>query len=360
VCERLAELRQATQELAKGFDGALLDLASASAVLRDATTMKNVCATIEAMAAARVAECGDWAREGNRSAAEHIAKQTGTSRGAAAEALRRAERLRDQPEVDAAARSGRLSPDQASAIAGAGEVAPAATQELLDRAPRQSLEELRRDCAALRNAHTDPEERRRRIQGERFLRRYDDAEGAAHIHAKGNPEDVAQIMARIEAERDKVFAEARREGRAEDPAAYAFDALLRLCRGEAKAVAVANKVITRIDLDSFLRGYPTEGETCDVAGVPVSGAGHHLERRRLPGRGVHPRRAPRRRGPLRPGADGQAADRPRMALPHLCGRGMRARCPAAARPPRRLGEEQGHAVRTARPVVRLPPPVEDA
>ena len=88
--------------------------------------------------------------------------------------------------------------------------------------------------------------------------------------AKGTPEDVAVIMARIEAERDKVFAAARREGRVEHPGAYAFDALMNICRGEATSTGARHKVIARIDLDAFLRGYPTDDETCDVAGVPVA------------------------------------------------------------------------------------------
>src|SRR5687767_9826065 len=101
-------------KVAGGFDASLLDLASATAALGDVTAIKNMAATLEALVAARVSECGAWGREGERSAADHIAKQTGTSRGAAADALRRAERLRGLPEVDAAARAGKLSPEQAS------------------------------------------------------------------------------------------------------------------------------------------------------------------------------------------------------------------------------------------------------
>ena len=268
MCERLAELRRATAAVGARFDPALLDAGAASAAMREASAIKNMAATIEAMAAARVAECGSF--RGDRSAAEHVAKRTGTSRGAAAEAIKRAERLKKLPDVDAAARDGRLSPEQASAIAGAGEVAPEATEKLLREAERESLDELRRSCAAVRNAHTDAEERRRKIQRERYCRTYDDLEGAGHIHAKGTPEDIAAIWARIEAERDQVFGEARREGRREEPGAYAFDALKRICTGEAKALAVRHKVIVRIDLDAFFRGYPTDGETCDVAGVPVA------------------------------------------------------------------------------------------
>ena len=84
------------------------------------------------------------------------------------------------------------------------------------------------------------------------------------------PDVDAAIWARIEAEAEVVFAQARREGRRDEPGAYAFDALKRICVGKADAKAVRHKVIVRIDLDTLLRGYPADGEECDVAGVPVA------------------------------------------------------------------------------------------
>jgi hypothetical protein len=37
-----------------------------------------------------------------------------------------------------------------------------------------------------------------------------------------------------------------------------------------KGASPRHKVIVRIDFDALLRGYPSDGETCDVAGVPVA------------------------------------------------------------------------------------------
>jgi hypothetical protein len=61
----------------------------------------------------------------------------------------------------------------------------------------------------------------------------------------------------------------RHEERREPTEAYAFDALERLLAGEATSGGTDAKVICRIDLDTLLRGYPTDGETCDIAGCPV-------------------------------------------------------------------------------------------
>jgi hypothetical protein len=61
-----------------------------------------------------------------------------------------------------------------------------------------------------------------------------------------------------------------RTGLHESPEAYGFDALVGLCAGEGSAAPVGHKVIVRVDLDSLLRGQVAEGETCEVAGVPVA------------------------------------------------------------------------------------------
>jgi hypothetical protein len=96
-------------------------------------------------------------------------------------------------------------------------------------------------------------------------------EGAGHIHAKGTAEDVALIMARVASERDVIFNNARRDGQLESPEAYGFDALKNVCAGETTSKTGASaKVIVRVDFDTLLRGYPIEGETCEVAGCPVA------------------------------------------------------------------------------------------
>jgi len=49
----------------------------------------------------------------------------------------------------------------------------------------------------------------------RFVRTYTDSEGAWNLHARNNPEVGAQIMAVIDSIRDRLFAEARAQGRHE-------------------------------------------------------------------------------------------------------------------------------------------------
>ena len=247
---------------------------SASAARRartHATAIRNMAAMIEAAAGARVAESADWRREGHRSPAEEQAKATGTSVSKASDALRTAERLQDQPAVAAATARGELSPEQVAAVADATAVAPDAEERLLGAARQLPLRELEAECGRTKVAHRDADEQARRIRQQRRVRSWTDAEGMGHIKIQGPVEDTAAIMARVNAERDKVFAEARAQGRQEPGEAYAFDAVVRICRGGGLA-RLDDKVIWRFDLDAFLRGYPAEGETTDVAGeaVPVS------------------------------------------------------------------------------------------
>lgn len=152
----------------------------------------------------------------------------------------------------------------------AASVAPAEQSRLVADAARLSLRELQSECGATRAAHTDPEALRARHQRERSLRHWTDAEGRGHLKAQGAADAVAAIALAIETERDRFFTAARKEGRIEPSEAYSFDALEALCLDQAAAASVKYKGILRVDLDTLLRGYPTDNEVCEVAGVPVA------------------------------------------------------------------------------------------
>ena len=218
VCERLVELRGAMERFAAGFEAELITTAQAAEVVDQACAVKNMAAAVEALAAARMAESKrTWARRGDASAARALARRTGTSVGQALETLQMAKRLKALPATEAAARSGKLSPAQAAAIADAASADPRAEPKLLETAKGASLGELRQDCAATKAAATDAEARRRAIHARRALRTYSDAEGAWNLHMRDNPEVGARIMAVVGRIRDALAARARAEGRVEPP-----------------------------------------------------------------------------------------------------------------------------------------------
>jgi hypothetical protein len=276
MCERLSQLRAAMAAYAAGFDASLLSAADAGRARDHATAIEAVAATVKALAAARVAETGRWHQDGQRSAAHELAAATGTTVAEAKEVLDTGRRLAHQAELADAARRGELSAAQSRVIAGAAEADPASAGRLIDHARQGgSLAELKDECArAKAAAHPDLESRRRAIHARRCLRAWTDPEGAWHLAASADPEAGAEIMAVISPLADRMFNQARREGRREPPAAYALDALVELARssssdGEARPAPL--KLLVRVDLDALLRGYPTDGETCELAGYgPVA------------------------------------------------------------------------------------------
>jgi hypothetical protein len=301
MCVGIAELRGSVAGYAADFDAALLTAEQACRVMDEASRIERIAAVLKGLAAARVVEAGSWRSEGDRSAAHHLARHSGTTVVQAAAAIDTARRLQALPETSAAARRGELSVEAASAIAGAVGADPGSEQVLLDTARRVPLAELREQCARTRAAaHDDPEARRARIHQRRSLRSYTDTGGEWHLHCRDNPEVGASIMAAVDSLREAIFRQARTEGRREPPEAYGADALAEMARrctgaeadgdGTAAGVATADeaaaggavtpraprrtgppKIIVRVDLGALLRGWPTEGEVCEIAGFgPVA------------------------------------------------------------------------------------------
>jgi len=277
MCEHLVELRESMRRCAAGFDASLMSGADASAVVEVAGAIERMAGTVKALAAVRSAEAGSWRAAGDRSAAHHLARRTGTSVSQASEAIETARRLSHLPGVSAAARSGVLSAQQAAAVAGAVTADPGAEARLLRTATRSSLGELRDECARTRAAACpDPEARRRAIHDGRFLRSHTDAEGAWHLHVRNNPEVGAEILASLAPIRDRLFKAARAENHQEPAEAYAADALAELARGGSSAEPSRRrsggvKVIARVDLQALLRGRPVAGEVCELVGCgPVA------------------------------------------------------------------------------------------
>jgi hypothetical protein len=273
MCEQLGQLRDAMSRYAVAFDAALLSCEDAAVVVAHAVAIERMAATVKGLAAVRAASDGSWESTGHRSAAHHLASVTGTSVRDAAEPLAVARRLEKLPALAAAARAGELSVAQIAAVADAGAVDPSAEARLVEKARQSSLGELRDECARTKAAaRPDAEARRRAIHNQRYLRSWTDAEGAWNLRMRDNPEVGAEVMAAIETIRDRLFRQARADGRSEPVEAYAADALVELARGAGAGTGSARaKIIVRVDLEALLRGQVRPGETCELAGFgPVA------------------------------------------------------------------------------------------
>ena len=260
-----------------GFDASGITSKQASDVVDDMAAIEKMAAAVKAAAAARAVETNAWLAEGDASPAHTLAKKTGTSVRQAEEALSTAKRLKEMPTLEAAARRGEVSAQQAAMIADAVEADPSAEARLVGAAKRQGFGELRDECSRTKAAAVDLEERHRRVHKARAVRTYEDAEGGANLHLRTTPDALAQVMAVLRPIAEVLFNAARKEGRRESNEAYLADAVVEMARraqgsGESKPLKAA-KIIVRIDWDALLRGFPIEGELCEIAGigpVPVS------------------------------------------------------------------------------------------
>lgn len=273
----VADLRAAVVRCATGFDAAVLDPDVAAEAVGHWAAIEHAAATAKAHAAQRVATASTWRASGAPSAADWLARTTGTTAARAREQLTTASQLRALPDTDAAARRGDVSPDQVAAVAAAASADPDAESSLLDAASKESLGELRQRCARTRAAaDRDPDATRRRIHRQRSLRRWAGADGAHHLHATGPAELLARVDAAIRPLADDAFQRARTSDDRESPEAYAFDALVALAdqpAADRPSRRVRYRGVLRVDLEALVRGSIEGDETCEIAGlgpIPVA------------------------------------------------------------------------------------------
>jgi hypothetical protein len=270
-------------------------LSEAPAMWAAYDSIERCAAAAKTLLAERVEQSRVWAKEGDRSAAEHLARRSGGSVGAARASLETSKKLRLLPATEAAVRRGELSQAQAEAITDAAAVNPSAEQSLLEAAGHSSFVELREQAnRAKAAADPDPDATHLRIHRRRRLRRWTDGEGAWNIQGRGTADAGALFNAALDPIIDEVFRSARREGRHEPRDAYAFDALLELARRARAHIAgratggpadhdtdmAADRsprrspspnpsllALLRVDLDALVRGRTEGDELCDIAGV---------------------------------------------------------------------------------------------
>ena len=239
----------------------------------------RLASTATTLLARRVEESREWQRRGFPTPEEYLAAKIGSTVGAARDTLGTSKKVTELPLVEDAMRVGRLSEQQAHAIADAAATAPGAQKRLLTQAKRSSLKELRDTCRATKAAaDPDPEATHRRIHEGRHVRTFTDNEGAWNLRARGTVDAGARIEAALRPLIDAEFENARAEDRHEPREAYAFDALVEgLDRSATPSSDTKPRIrhlgLLRIDLETLRRGDIEEGEYCEITGIgpiPVS------------------------------------------------------------------------------------------
>src|SRR5215207_8490210 len=227
--EQLVGIRGQLTELVAAVDPDAFSGATARQCWAELDKVEKLAAAGKTLLARRLAQTHRPQLQGTKTAAEDLASKSGTSTGQAKDSLDTSQRLPDQPSVDGALRRGELSPAQAALISAAAAADPSAEARLVDLASQVSLAELREECARVRAAaDPDPEATNRRLHRGRALRRYTDPEGFWTLHAEGTPQAGAAFNTILDPIIDRIFGQARRQGRHEPVEAYGFDALMAM------------------------------------------------------------------------------------------------------------------------------------
>jgi hypothetical protein len=259
---------EAAREAARIVDPDALDGPGAERLLEAGTAIKRAGETLELLAARRLQQTNGGRREGDRTQADYLARKTGTTRREADATLRTARHLDPLSETADALRAGELSTQQAEAITDAVAADPHAEAELVAKAGRDSLTELRTECRRVKAAaREDDIASDDEIRRTRFLRTWTDRDGAGRGEWKVPPEDHARVVARVTAELQTVVAEAKAAGApAESAEAHAADALVRMAEtsgGEGPRV----ELHLRVDQAAFEREKTVAGEICEIEGI---------------------------------------------------------------------------------------------
>ena len=266
------------REVVRTLEPARLSGADAARLVEGFSELERLAAAGKALAAARATETNQWRRDGDRSAEHWLARKSGSTVGAAKDALETAKRLDQLPATAEAVRQGKLSAKQATLVTKGASADPDAEQQLLDAAPHESVRELERRAERVIAAKRSAEDERARedaIRKSRSARTMNTDDGAAELRVRGTRTDIATMWSHLQPWIDEQFDLARKEGRREQPDAYAFDGLMKLmttATSGGKSVSPA-KVLVRVDFSAVRRGTTVPGEVCEIDGfgpIPVS------------------------------------------------------------------------------------------
>ncbi len=269
---KIAEAR--LDEVLAKLEPEILDSRDAQALVERFATLERKAAAGKALVARRVAASGAWRSSGERSAANWMARATGTSVGQAMGVLKTAEALKELPSVDRSFRAGKLSEVQVKEVASAAAAAPKAEKQLLKAAATEDLASLRDTCAqGSCGGVPDEKARYEDIRRRRRLRHWSDPDGAFRLDALLTPDAGAAVLAALKPVAERIRYENARQGVRNGDEANLADALVdiaqhsRDCDQAPAGRGAASMIHVVVDHAALVRGEVLEGETCEIQGV---------------------------------------------------------------------------------------------
>ena len=198
---------------------------------------------------------------------QQVAKATGTSVGKAKETVATGKVMGSSAPLAAALQLGRLSLEQASEIAKVEGSAPGTAKELLgvaEKEPFHVFKEKARKTRLEAEQNNGLGEKQHRA---RSARSYSDELGMVHVHLALEPHVGTPIVARAEAEAQRLARQAK--GDKEPFECYLADAYTALLSGSGKGRAKRPELVVLVSHEVAKRGWKEvrKGEVCKIPGV---------------------------------------------------------------------------------------------
>jgi hypothetical protein len=255
-------------EIADAFVAALADFEPRLFTPDQCMTLVEALARVEkssgaarSRAAARAAACGAPRQKGFARPADWLARSAGCSTAQAEREIDTARKLDELPLAREAVNKGELSMEQASEIVATVEHCPDAEREMVEAARKESLRTLKEKGRQKRARAIGADELHARQRAVRFHRHWRDEMGMVRYSGAMTPDVGIPFINRLEAETDREWRAANREGRTASHEQLAADAFARTVSGEGKGHATRADVVYVCDI--------TAGTAHIVGGGPV-------------------------------------------------------------------------------------------
>ena len=202
-----------------------------------------------------------------------LARLTGSSVAKARNVVTTGKVMASSEDLSSALQHGDISLDQASEIAAAEESAPGAAGGLVAVAQEQPFHVLKERARKLKleaEQHRDLAGRQHRA---RMARSHSDELGMVHIHMELEPHLGAPIVARAEAEAQRLGRRAKADGRREPFERHLADAYASMLSGAGRGPAKRPELVVLVSHEVATRGWTDvrAGEFCKIPGLgPVA------------------------------------------------------------------------------------------
>jgi hypothetical protein len=258
----------------KGFEPSCYSPADCTWLAEELARVEKACAAARLLAGARAVACDAHRKAGVADPARWVARQAGTTRRQARDALATAASLEGCRATRDALLAGEVSILQAAEITKAVAELPGEEVALLEAAKAGDLTTLRDEARERRLASIPVTALHRRQVASRRFRHWHDGLGMVCFDGALPPETGIPFITRVERLAQRLWRGAKHDGAQEPFQRHAADALCAISGGGAAATSPPRtELVIVCDLHAWRRGHAHPGEPCHLIGgspIPVA------------------------------------------------------------------------------------------